>query len=93
MSDGLNDARKGFASYIKGRQDKKEDVPTKDYPLGPTFIFKVKLDKYALNDPKLVTDPNGFIYVITTKPSTIYDIFETEAVLSVEKISNAYIPK
>jgi hypothetical protein len=87
MSDGITEAWKGFDSYKK----KKESDEITKLNIEKTFIFRVRVDKFGLKNPNIITDADGYMYISTNNPSAIYEMFGAETVLSIEKISSGYI--
>ena len=59
--------------------------------LEKTIMFKIKLDEDS--SKKVPCEPDGFVYISTSKPAAIYDNFGVENVLSVEKIGGGFIVK
>ena len=68
-----------------------EEVIGKKKPSNRTIMFKVKLDEQSLKNTPC--EPDGFVYISTSKPSAIYDTFGVDSVLSVEKIGGGYFIK
>lgn len=93
MSDGITDARRGFESIsltASALATSASKSTCQSQVVKPSYVFRVKMESgRPFNGLKCNTD--GEIYLITDNPSTIYERFKVDDIISVEKISHCYI--